>query len=57
MKVGCISGNALLKDFSYPRDFLWKGQLWNGSYFCRTIGSVSEENVLKYIERQKTCQL
>ena len=25
--------------------------------FCETIGSVSEENVLKYIERQKTCQL
>lgn len=52
-----ISGNALLKEFPYLRDFLWKGQLWNGSYFCETIGSVSEENVLKYIERQKNCQL
>ena len=52
-----ISGNAILKEFPYLRDFLWKGQLWNGSYFCETIGSVSEENVLKYIERQKTCQL
>ena len=52
-----ISGNALLKEFPYLRNFLWKGQLWNGSYFCETIGSVSEENVLKYIERQKTCQL
>lgn len=30
---------------------LWKGQLWDGSYFCETIGSTSEE---KYIERQKT---
>ena len=52
-----ISGNALLKEFPYLRNFLWKGQLWNGSYFCETIGSLSKENVLKYIERQKTCQL
>lgn len=52
-----ISGNALLKEFPYLRNFLWKGQLWNSSYFCETIGSLSKENVLKYIERQKTCQL
>ena len=52
-----ISGNALFKEFPYLRNFLWKGQLWNGFYFCETIGSVSEENVLKYIERQKSCQL
>jgi len=52
-----ISGNTLLKEFPELRNFLWKGQLWNGSYFCETIGSTSEENVLKYIERQKKCQL
>ena len=52
-----ISGNTLLKEYPQLRNYLWKGQLWNGSYFCETIGSTSEENILKYIERQKTCQL
>lgn len=52
-----ISGNALLKEFPELRESLWKGHLWNGSYFCETIGSASEENILKYIERQRNCQL
>lgn len=52
-----ISGNTLLKEFPEIRNNLWKGQVWNGSYFCETIGSTSEENILKYIERQKNCQL
>ena len=52
-----ISGNTLLKEFPEIRAMLWKGQLWNGSYFCETIGSTSEENILKYIERQKNVQL
>ena len=52
-----ISGNTLFKEYPDLRKDLWKGQLWNGSYFCETIGSTSEENILKYIERQKNCQL
>ena len=52
-----ISGNRLLKEYPEIRNFLWNGQLWNGSYFCETIGSVSEENICKYIERQKNAQL
>lgn len=52
-----ISGNILLKEFPEIRKLLWHGQLWNGSYFCETIGSTSEENILKYIERQKNRQL
>ena len=52
-----ISGNALLREFPELRSNLWKGQLWNGSYFCETIGSASEEDILRYIERQKDCQL
>ena len=52
-----ISGNTLLKEFPEIRKYLWKGHLWGGSYFCETIGSTSEENMLKYIERQKTCQI
>lgn len=52
-----ISGNKLLNEFPELREKLWRGQLWNGSYFCETIGSTSEDNVQKYIERQKNCQL
>ena len=52
-----ISGSTLLKEFPEIRKSLWKGKLWNGSYFCETIGSTSEENILRYIERQKNCQL
>jgi putative transposase len=52
-----ISGKILLKEYPELKKFLWKGHLWNGSYFCETIGSTSEENILKYIERQKNCQL
>lgn len=52
-----ISGNTLLKEFPELRKFLWRGQLWNGSYFVETIGSTSEDNIKQYIERQKNCQL
>ena len=48
-----ISGNSLLKEFPEIRKVLWKGQLWNGSYFCETIGSTSEDNIIRYIERGK----
>lgn len=52
-----ISGRHLLMEFPELREKLWRGHLWNGSYFVETIGSTSEENVLKYIERQKNVQL
>lgn len=48
-----ISGNTLLREFPGLRQQLWRGQLWNGSYFCETIGSTSEENIKRFIERQK----
>ena len=52
-----ITGNRLLDEFPELRKSLWKGHLWNGSYFVETIGSTSEENIRRYIERQKNCQL
>lgn len=52
-----ISGRHLLMEFPQIRQKLWKGHLWNGSYFAESIGSTSEENILRYIERQKTVQL
>ena len=47
-----ITGRKLLEHYPNIRNQLWKGQLWNHSYYCETIGSVSEENIKRYIERQ-----
>lgn len=52
-----ISGRHLLMEFPEIKEQLWKGHLWNGSYFVESIGSSSEENILRYIERQKNVQL
>ena len=47
-----ITGRKLYEQFSEIRSKLWKGQLWNHSYYCETIGSVSEENIKRYIKKQ-----
>lgn len=47
-----ISGRKLYEQFPDLREQLWKGELWNHSYYCETIGSVSEENIKRYIEHQ-----
>ena len=51
-----ISGNTILSEFPELRNSLWKGNLWNCSYFAETIGSTSEENIRAYIERQQNAQ-
>lgn len=47
-----ISGRKLFEKFPEIRKKLWKGQLWNHPYYVETIGSVSEENIRRYIEHQ-----
>ena len=47
-----ITGRKLFEQYPNIRNQLWKGQLWNHSYYCEPIGSVSEENIKRYIERQ-----
>jgi putative transposase len=51
------SSRLIKKEHPEIRKKLWKGHLWNGSYFVESIGSTSEENILRYIERQKNVQL
>lgn len=51
-----ISGRTLLMNHPELTKQLWNGNLWNGSYFLETIGSTSEENIQKYIERQQNVQ-
>ena len=47
-----ITGRKLFETFPEIRSQLWKGQLWNHSYYVETIGCVSEENIRRYIEHQ-----
>lgn len=47
-----ITGRKLFEAYPELRGQLWKGQLWNHSYYVETIGSVSEENIRRYIEHQ-----
>ncbi|OGO79464.1 MAG: transposase [Clostridiales bacterium GWB2_37_7] len=49
-----ISGRLLMMKYPELKQQLWKGSLWNSSFYLETVGSVSEEAVQKYIERQKT---
>ena len=48
-----ISGRLLMKEFPEITKHLWNGELWNPSYYVETIGSVSEENIRRYIQRQE----
>lgn len=47
-----ITGRKLFEAYPDLRAKLWKGELWNHSYYVETIGSVSEENIRRYIEKQ-----
>lgn len=47
-----ITGRKLYEAFPDIRSKLWNGELWNHSYYVETIGSVSEENIRRYIEKQ-----
>lgn len=47
-----ITGRKLFEQFPEIRSKLWKGELWNHSYYVETIGSVSEDNIRRYIEHQ-----
>lgn len=51
------SGLRLFRLHPELRKQLWKGQLWNNSYFVETIGSTSEENIKRYIAHQQTVQM
>ena len=40
-----ITGRKLFERFPEIRNQLWKGELWNHSYYVETIGSVSEKKI------------
>jgi putative transposase len=47
-----ISARKLLIEFPQIKEKLWKGHLWNPSYYIETVGSISEKAIKKYIEEQ-----
>ena len=47
-----ITGRKVSEQYPDMRQKLWKGELWNHSYYVETVGSVSEDTVREYIERQ-----
>ena len=47
-----ITGRKLFQEYPDLRQKLWKGELWNHSYYIETIGDISEETIRKYIEHQ-----
>lgn len=47
-----ITGRKLYDRYPKLREKLWKGELWNHSYYVETVGDVSEETIRKYIEHQ-----
>ncbi len=49
-----ISGRTLFMEFPEFKSKLWKGHLRNSSFYLETVGSVSEQTIKKYIEKQKT---
>jgi len=48
-----ISARKLFLKFPELKKKLWKGHLWNPSYYIETIGSISKDVIRKYIENQK----
>ncbi len=47
-----ISGRKLFLNHPEISDKLWKGTLWNNSYYIETTGSISEDVIKQYIEKQ-----
>ncbi|MFC5627669.1 IS200/IS605 family transposase, partial [Aliibacillus thermotolerans] len=48
-----VSGRKLFLKFPEIKQKLWKGHLWNNSYYIETVGSISEDVIKKYIAKQK----
>lgn len=49
-----ISARLLFMRNPLLKKQLWDGNLWNSSFYVETIGSISEEAVQQYIQKQKT---
>ncbi len=49
-----VTAKFIFERFPELKNQLWKGHLWNPSYYCGTAGNVTKDIIQKYIERQRT---
>lgn len=55
--VKCLKGitaRKLLIEYPVIKKKLWEGHLWNPSYYIGTVGNMSKDVVLRYIQNQKS---
>jgi putative transposase len=48
-----VSARLLFKTYPEIKPKLWKGHLWNPSYYVATVGENTEEAIKEYINSQK----
>ena len=48
------SAREWFQQFPETKKELWKGSLWSASYFVSTVGDVSKEVVMQYVQDQLT---
>lgn len=48
-----ISARLLFKQYPELKRRLWGGHLWNPSYFVATVSENTEEQIRRYIQKQK----
>ena len=48
------SSRLLQEEFKSLKQRYWGQHLWAPGYFCRTVGTVTEEMIKEYIKNQKT---
>ena len=51
-----VSGLRLYHQYPKLREKLWRGELWNGSYFVETIGSTSDISTVRKTSRGRICR-
>ncbi len=49
-----VSAKKIFREHPEIRELLWGGHLWNPSYYCGTVGTVTAEIVRRYIENQRS---
>ena len=48
------SAREWFQQFPETKKELWKGSLWSASYFVSTVGNISKEVVMQYVQDQLT---
>lgn len=48
------SSRLLQEEFKTLKQKYWGQHLWAPGYFCRTVGTVTEDMIIEYIKQQKT---